>query len=456
VLRGKDVDTGAFSPERRDIQFARLTTAQAQVLDLGHWHLFLNGIAGSGFKTSTLISSQTALMYAYAFYLVGKLQCNMEEKPLQHLITRWFFMTTLTGRYTGSPETAMEADLNRVRDLISPEPYADTLEKIIATALTSDYWTISLPSDLETSSVRSPVWLTYVAAQLKLGTTALFSSKRLWEVIDPVLRPKRKTTEIHHLFPKAWLERNGYEDRKEVNQIGNLAYLEWPDNVKVGSAPPTEYVPNLKRGFGEASWERMCYEHALPLGWEKMSYGEFLPRRRQLMAQVTRRGFESLGGRSGDPEVHEHVWEGTGDEQSLWRQIESLELSLRRLVREKYRARWGDGVEGRMKTNLGDGAWAGIERNRVNYRSRYRSDEMGADLDALDFCYLGQLLQLMTVGDAWDMFRAPFRDRRELEDFVGAIMPVRNDSAHFRSVPRMETDRCRLAIQDLTSRIASI
>jgi hypothetical protein len=81
---------------------------------------------------------------------------------------------------------------------------------------------------------------------------------------------------------------------------------------------------------------------------------------------------------------------------------------------------------------------------------------MGADLDALDFCYLGQLLQLMTVGDAWDMFRAPFRDRRELEDFVGAIMPVRNDSAHFRSVPRMETDRCRLAIQDLTSRIASI
>ncbi len=34
--------------------------------------------------------------------------------------------------------------------------------------------------------------------------------------------------------------------------------------------------------------------HALPGGWESMPYDEFLQKRRSLMAQIIRRGFESL------------------------------------------------------------------------------------------------------------------------------------------------------------------
>lgn len=34
--------------------------------------------------------------------------------------------------------------------------------------------------------------------------------------------------------------------------------------------------------------------HALPQGWDEMSYGDFLVNRRKLMADIIRRGFETL------------------------------------------------------------------------------------------------------------------------------------------------------------------
>jgi hypothetical protein len=35
--------------------------------------------------------------------------------------------------------------------------------------------------------------------------------------------------------------------------------------------------------------------HALPEGWEHLRYPDFLTQRRQLMASIIRRGFQSLG-----------------------------------------------------------------------------------------------------------------------------------------------------------------
>jgi hypothetical protein len=63
----------------------------------------------------------------------------------------------------------------------------------------------------------------------------------------------------------------------------------------------------------------------------------------------------------------------------------------------------------------------------------------------------------MISGEAWELFRKPFRDRREWEDLIRAITPMRNDAAHFRSVPlRAELERCRMAIDDLTALLARL
>jgi hypothetical protein len=294
VLRGKDLETGMFSPERRDQQFAILKDAQAKVLDLKHWHQFLSALVGAGYRSMEVISSQNALLYAYALYLIGKIRCNMPEHQLQRLIGRWFFFASLTGRYTSSPETVMDGDLNRVKGIGDAQSFAAVLEGLMASELTNDYWTTTLPAALDSSSGRNPELFAYIAAQNRLGAPVLFSHKKVSELLDPALKTKKKALERHHLFPRAWLEASGETDRKVINQVANYALLEWPENIDISDDAPSVYVPKLRSRFPPEEWQRMHELHALPEGWESLEYASFLTARRRLMAAIIRRGFESL------------------------------------------------------------------------------------------------------------------------------------------------------------------
>ena len=99
VLRGKNPDTGLFSVEERDRQFARLQDAQSWVLDLTNWHEFLKCLTSAGFRSGQMISSQTAILYTYAFFLLGRERYGLDSFRLRRVIARWFFMSSVTGRY---------------------------------------------------------------------------------------------------------------------------------------------------------------------------------------------------------------------------------------------------------------------------------------------------------------------------------------------------------------------
>ena len=113
-------------------------------------------------------------------------------------------------------------------------------------------------------------------------------------MLDPTVRSARKALEKHHLFPRGWLEEQGIEDIKLINQIANFSLVDWDLNNDISDQSPEEYVPELRKKFDERSWRQMCELHALPEDWEKMSYEDFLPKRRQLMAGIIKKGFESI------------------------------------------------------------------------------------------------------------------------------------------------------------------
>jgi hypothetical protein len=294
VLRGKDLETGEFSTERRDEQFQLLKETQAEVLNLTNWHQFLSCLVGAGFRSAEMISSQSALLYAYAFYLYGRKRFGVAENQLQRTIGRWFFASSLTGRYTSSPETIMDGDLNRLKEVKSAEDFCAKLEEIISNELTNDFWSVTLPANLDSSSARNPELFAYVAAQNRLGAPVLFSHKKVPDLLDPALKTKRKALERHHLFPRAWLEEQGIEDLKQINQVANYALLEWPENLEISDEQPSTYVPKIRQRFSDEECAKMNELHALPAGWENMPYHDFLVQRRKLMAAIIRRGFESL------------------------------------------------------------------------------------------------------------------------------------------------------------------
>jgi hypothetical protein len=225
---------------------------------------------------------------------MGKTKYHIPSHVIDKLIGRWFYAITLSGRYTNSPETVMDSDLNLVKNLPDGDAFIATLSKIIQDTLTHDFWAITLPNALDTSSARSPALFAYYAAQNVLNAPVLFSNKRIPALLDPALRTKKKALDRHHLFPRGWLESQGVQDLKLINQAANFTLLEWPDNINISDTPPSTYVPLMRLRFAPDAWNEMCRLHALPDDWENLTYDEFLLRRRVLISSIIRQGFEAL------------------------------------------------------------------------------------------------------------------------------------------------------------------
>jgi hypothetical protein len=294
ILRGKGLETGHFSDERRIDQFKILKKAQERVLNLQNWHEFLKTVVRAGFRGSNMISSQAALLYSYVMFLMGKIDYNLDLYDLRDTIARWFFMTSLTARYSTSPETTMEADLARLRSIHNASGFTSTLNQIIQDTLTEDFWTITLPNNLATSSSRSPSLFSYYAALNLLDARVLFSKMKVSELLDPALKSKKSGVERHHLFPKNYLKKIGVTEIRDTNQIANYALVEWWDNIDISDRSPADYFPEYIERLSSDELSQMLYWHALPEEWEAMNYDEFLSARRKAMAKVIRDGFSKL------------------------------------------------------------------------------------------------------------------------------------------------------------------
>lgn len=294
LLRGKDLETEEYSEERRDEQFKILKESQATVLDLQHWHDFLKTLQIAGFRSGEMISSQAAIIYCYTLYLIGKKTLRVESFTLSTLMARWFFMVLVTGRYTASPESAMERDLADIRNFTTGEHFIQWMSRTIMTEFTEDFWTITLPNRLDTSSATSPHQFAYHASLNLLQANALFSNNKISNLLDPALKPKKSGLERHHLFPKKHLKKQGITQRRLTNQIANYTLVEWNDNIAISDDAPSVYYPKFASRFTEQEMTRMRHFHALPDGWESMDFGSFLEARRKLMALIIREGFEQI------------------------------------------------------------------------------------------------------------------------------------------------------------------
>lgn len=135
--------------------------------------------------------------------------------------------------------------------------------------------------------------------------------------------------------------------------------------------------------------------------------------------------------------------------EGVWAVIEETELALRQLIRARLVAKYGEKNVEVIRRILGEKAWAGILAVKERSEKQYKFSRVPPARDPMSCMYLGQLGALMMNNETWELFRGPFRDKREFEDRLAAIAPVRNDSAHFCSAPAKELERCRIACDDL-------
>lgn len=297
IIRGRDMETGEFSEENRTQQFDKLKLNLPTILDNTNWQGFLKVLIGSGYKDDELISSKSAVLYSYILYLIGKQNFNTQNHELQRIIGRWFVMASLTGRYSSSPETAFEKDLNRIKEF-NIDGFTTGLEKIISENLTNDFWDITLVGQMETSSARSPEANAFYASLNKLGSSILFSRKLVGDLYDPSLRIKKKRLEKHHIFPRNYLiSKYGFDknkDKAKINQIANLTFLEFEDNIEIGDDKPSEYFAMVQKRFADNELTEMLDQHAIPENFYQLEYDQFLQERRKLMTGIIKKAFNKI------------------------------------------------------------------------------------------------------------------------------------------------------------------
>lgn len=297
-LRGSDLKRGAdgrIDMELRKQSFAELADGLNKVLDYENWNEFIRTVMSAGFVNSSMISSENALIYSYMMFLIGKYKFNSNSEKLRKIIAKWYYMSSTTSHYTGSFESTVQEELNDIDRLNSEDEFENYIDSRIKLVFTNDYFTHTIPDDLNSSASTSAVWNTYLAALNILNVKVLFSDLYYNQLLTGDFNGTRTALEKHHLFPKAYLERIGIKDDRDRNQIANFAYIEWGDNMTVGDDAPSEYFKEIfDRKIDKNEQENAMKYNALPEKWYDMSYKDFLTERRKLMSNVIKEGYEKL------------------------------------------------------------------------------------------------------------------------------------------------------------------
>lgn len=298
LLRGADFDKkGLIDVNKRIERFEILKKKLPDVLNVHYWHEFLKGIKNAGYLSSDMILSDTAIFYTYALYLLAKDRFDISYNDNLKITSQWFFYAQLVSLYSSSFESVMENQLTFISTLNNVDEYKNYINEKIRERLTNDFFNITLlgSDGLAVSGKGNNAWNAYLASLNILKIKVLFSKSNLLvsDLYLPGTDGNRKSLEKHHLFPIKYLQGLGY-NRNQINQIANYAYIDWKDNMEILDESPASYYPEIIKNMNPNEVLKMEKENALPHGWERMNYEDFLKQRRVLMAQIIKNGFDEI------------------------------------------------------------------------------------------------------------------------------------------------------------------
>lgn len=296
LLSGRNFESKQYEETISEESFGKLKKGILSFMKQTNFERFTMILRSAGFITNNLIGGRNAVNFAYILYLRGRAE-GIPAADLERLVRRWYVMSILRGRYTGSPETAFDLDIRQIT-MRGLDTYP---EIVIESELPESFWTGMLPQLMNTSSAQSPYFLAYKAAQVKLGDKGFLS--RDITVRDLVMN----RSDVHHVYPRNYLKKQGLS-RGHYNQIANFVLAQSEINIAIGDKPPIDYFKELaeqcaggKKVYGNiteldelrANLRANCIPESM-LDGEILDYTSFLEQRRKLMALKLKSWFEGL------------------------------------------------------------------------------------------------------------------------------------------------------------------
>jgi len=229
LLSGRNFQSRTYEEQIAEQSFRRLEHSLLAFMNETNFKRFIMIVRSAGYVHSSMIRSQNALNFAYITYLLLRAH-GESHNAIESLVRRWFVMSVLTGRYSGSPETAFDLDIRQM-DRLGVSTYLNSIEHA---ELAEPFWEARLPMQMDTSVSSSPYFNVFLAAQVRNGDKGFLSR----DITVHDLLTHRG--DVHHLFPRNYLKRYGLP-RSRYNQIANYVMMQSEVNIQIGDRSPSEY-----------------------------------------------------------------------------------------------------------------------------------------------------------------------------------------------------------------------
>lgn len=298
LLGGRDFETRDYKEEIAEASFVNLTEGVLDFMNEYSFTSFVLSLKIAGFISEKLINSQMTLDFAYTLYLILYNNNTIDKTQIKHYVSKWYVFSTLTSRYITSPETAMDLDIRRIKE----KGFLEYFNEMEDANLSETFWEIGLVQNLETSAINSPFFNVFLAAQVHASDNSLLmNGTKVRELITTM-------GDIHHIFPKVYLQKNGITDKSKYNQIANYTFLDTATNISIGEKAPYDYFNTVAE---QCSTKELKYGNITDLDLLKdnlatncipenivnldvMDYEDFLLERRKLMAKKIKDYYYSL------------------------------------------------------------------------------------------------------------------------------------------------------------------
>ncbi len=193
-----------------------------------------------------------------------------EEKKL----LRWFYLAHMRGHYSmGSSESILEADLSILFK-------GKGLDELIQQLLLHVKKFMVDSEDLFGRGIRSPFFSMLYFVLRENGAKDWWSPLKLSDKHTG----SAHHIQFHHIFPKSLLK-DKY-DKKEINEIANLAFIGGKANRRITNKAPIDYLENeviVHRGKEALTSQLIALDRSM---WEISNYQEFLKYRRNAIAEA--------------------------------------------------------------------------------------------------------------------------------------------------------------------------
>ena len=297
LLSGRNFETRQYEESVAEQAFAKLKSGILNFISRTHFERLTMILRSAGFVAPGLFRNQAVVNFSYILYLHGRSE-SVPAADLERIVRRWYVMSLLRGRYSGSTETAFDADIRQIKS----RGLAAYTGMVIAAELSESFWGELLPQEMDVSSATSPFFLVYQAAQAKLRDHGFLS--RDITAHDLLLN----RSDVHHVYPRKHLIARKGLSRGRYNQIANFALAQSEINIAIKDRDPAIYFAELakqchggaKKYGGITDIDDMRANlrmHCLPEGMldgEIPEYDDFLDARRALMARKIKDYFEGL------------------------------------------------------------------------------------------------------------------------------------------------------------------